>query len=116
MRVVWEQGEISVQGVKSALDRGDGTPAYTTVMTVMGRLASKGVLKRRKQGRAYLYSPARTRTKVAGTILKNLVRRLYGRSAVPAIAQLIEMEDSVSEEELRRLEALIRGKRKEIRK
>ena len=36
-------------------------PAYTTVMTVLDRLAKKGVVLRRLDGRAWLYEPARSR-------------------------------------------------------
>ena len=35
----------------------NGTPAYTTVMTVLSRLAEKGLLIRRKEGRTFEYSP-----------------------------------------------------------
>ncbi|RXW31601.1 BlaI/MecI/CopY family transcriptional regulator [Propioniciclava flava] len=35
--------------------------AYTTVMTVLDRLAKKGVVLRRLDGRAWLYEPARSR-------------------------------------------------------
>lgn len=45
-------GPVSVAEVQ---ERTPGSPAYTTVMTTMARLADKGALTRVKEGRAYLY-------------------------------------------------------------
>jgi predicted transcriptional regulator len=57
MEVVWSRGAVTVRDVQDAL-----TPrralAYTTVMTVMARLADKGILHRRRRGRAFVYRAA----------------------------------------------------------
>ncbi len=53
LRVLWKQPGASVAQVRAALER---PLAYTTVMTVLERLSTKGVVQRRKQGRAYAYS------------------------------------------------------------
>lgn len=56
MRLVWTaDAEISV---RDACERLSGTRAYTTLMTTMDRLYRKGLLSRRKVGRAFLYSAA----------------------------------------------------------
>lgn len=112
MTVVWEKGSTTVQEVKDTLEP-RRTLAYTTVMTVMSRLAEKGILIRRKHGRAYFYSPAASQEKVAGSMLRSLVRRLYDGATGKAIAHLLENEDGVDDEELARLERLIQDKRKE---
>ncbi|HVP42679.1 MAG TPA: BlaI/MecI/CopY family transcriptional regulator [Terriglobales bacterium] len=52
--VLWKHPGASVAEVRAALER---PLAYTTVMTVLERLSAKGVVLRRKQGRAYAYSP-----------------------------------------------------------
>lgn len=111
MDVVWKRGEATVEEVRGDLDR-DKQPAYTTVMTVMSRLAEKGVLEREKQGRAYLYRPAAGRSEVAGSMLSGLVDRLYGGAPARAIAHLLETEEEVDDEELARLEELIRERRR----
>ena len=59
LRVLWKQPGASVAEVRAALQR---PLAYTTVMTVLERLSAKGVVQRRKQGRAYAYSALLTRT------------------------------------------------------
>lgn len=110
MAVLWGRGESTVQQVRRALEP-QRSAAYTTVMTVMSRLADKGMLRRRKQGRAFVYSPAAGRDEVAGSMLSGLVQRLYGGSSGRAIAHLIEAADEVDDDELERLEALIRARR-----
>ena len=115
MSVVWEKREATVQDVKDAL--APTRPlAYTTVMTVMSRLAEKGLLNRYKEGRAYVYTPADSQEKVAGSLLRSLVRRLYDGAAAAAIAHLLEAEAELDEAELDRLENLIRAKREEQQK
>lgn len=59
MNVVWSLGEVRVRQVHEAL-RPERDLAYTTVMTVMSRLAEKGVLERERRGRAYVYRAAQT--------------------------------------------------------
>lgn len=110
MSVVWEKGRASVQDVKDALEPRRSL-AYTTVMTVMSRLAEKGMLAREKEGRAYYYTPAATQEKVAGSLLQSLVRRLYDGATGKAIAQLLESDEQVDDAELERLEALIHSRR-----
>lgn len=110
MSIVWEKGETTVQDVKDALEP-KRPLAYTTVMTVMSRLAEKGMLRRHKEGRAYVYTPVDSQAKVAGSLLRSLVQRLYDGAAATAIAHLLESETELDEAELDRLEDLIRAKR-----
>lgn len=112
MSIIWEKGEATVQDVKEAL--APTRPlAYTTVMTVMSRLAEKGMLVRHKEGRAYVYTPADSQANVAGSLLRTLVQRFYEGAAANAIAHLLESETDLDEAELNRLEDLIRAKREE---
>jgi BlaI family transcriptional regulator, penicillinase repressor len=54
LRVLWPLGEGTVRDIYRAL--AETRPrAYTTVMTIMDRLEQKGIVARRKVGRAYLY-------------------------------------------------------------
>ncbi len=112
MRVVWDSTEATVEDVRRALEPTRGA-AYTTVMTVMTRLADKGLLKRHKDGRAYVYRPAASQDAVAGSLLQSVVGRVYGGSTSRAIAHLIESDERVDDDELRRLEELIRRKRQD---
>ena len=55
MKVLWKCPGASVAQVRAALSR---PLAYTTVMTVLERMSAKGLVERRKNGRAYLYTAA----------------------------------------------------------
>ena len=54
MDEVWKRKEVSVRDLELAFGE---RIAYTTIMTTLDRLYKKGLLKRRKEGRAFLYSP-----------------------------------------------------------
>lgn len=88
MRLVWEMGEVQVDEVHRVL-QGEREIAYTTVMTVMSRLAVKGLLERRKDGRAYRYTAAVEREQVAQSSLKDWADRFFGGSIAPAASFLV---------------------------
>ncbi|MCK4572883.1 MAG: BlaI/MecI/CopY family transcriptional regulator [candidate division Zixibacteria bacterium] len=60
MELAWEKKSVTVKQALYALPP-EKELRYTTVMTVLGRLAEKALLKRRKQGRVYVYEPALSR-------------------------------------------------------
>ena len=56
MNALWPLGEATVRDVRLAL--AESRPrAYTTIMTILDRLAQKKVVSRRKVGRAWVYRP-----------------------------------------------------------
>lgn len=57
MELAWEKNNLTVKKALFFME-GERTPAYTTVMTILGRLADKGLLKRTKIGRSFEYEPA----------------------------------------------------------
>ncbi len=54
MNALWRLGEATVRDIHAALAT-TRPRAYTTIMTILDRLAQKGVVERRKSGRAWLY-------------------------------------------------------------
>jgi predicted transcriptional regulator len=70
MEVLWTRGESAVRDVAEKL----GQPlAYTTVMTTLDRLYKKGLLERRKEERAFYYSPRYSRQQWEGKQAGDLV-------------------------------------------
>lgn len=104
LRLVWESGEASVDEVHRTL-AGRREIAYTTVQTVMTRLAHRGILERRKAGRAYLYAAAVPHEEVAGSTLREMVQRFFGGRRLSAVSFLLGAERLSNEEvaELKRL-------------
>jgi predicted transcriptional regulator len=74
MNVLWPMGEATVREIRDALAP-TRPRAYTTIMTIMDRLARKGVVSRRKAGRAYVYRPNisadETRERAVGQLVEN---------------------------------------------
>ncbi|HYF78242.1 MAG TPA: BlaI/MecI/CopY family transcriptional regulator [Symbiobacteriaceae bacterium] len=104
LRLIWEGGETGVDEVHRTL-AASREIAYTTVQTVMTRLAQRGLLERRKAGKAYLYRAAVPREEVAGSTLKEMVQRFFGGQRLSAVSFLLGAERLSGEEvaELRRL-------------
>jgi predicted transcriptional regulator len=62
MNAVWELEEASVRDVMDAVNRTASRPrAYTTYMTILGRLYGKGLLTRRREGKTDVYAAAYSR-------------------------------------------------------
>ncbi len=65
MKLVWERDSATVRDVYEALLERRKI-AYTTVMTMMKILETKGYLKKRRQDRAFVYSPVHPKSQVIG--------------------------------------------------
>ena len=109
MRVVWERGEAVVREVYEALAPSQGW-AQTTVRTMMERLAHKGWLQQKKVGPVYLYKPAVGRGCAVRRTIRDLAERAVGGDLADLVAYAVG-EGDVSDEELARLEELIRERR-----
>ena len=112
MAVVWHGGEISVRDACERLGR---SIAYTTVMTTMDRLFKKGLLSRRKVGRAFMYAAAATLEELEGAVATELVQGLLQRNGGEPLPILSSLVDAVSDRDralLDELERLIREKRR----
>src|SRR5579864_597934 len=76
MKALWTLGESTVHGIRSEL-LATRPLAYTTVMTIMDRLARKGAVAREKRGRAHVYRPAVTDAEVRDRALDRLVGNFF---------------------------------------
>jgi predicted transcriptional regulator len=113
MELAWARDEFSVRDIYQALDH---RTAYTTVMTTLHRLYGKGILNRRKQGRAFQYRARVTRTEFDQGIARDLVEGLIARSGVtPLLTCLVDAVSEQDRSSLDCLDRLIRNKRKELK-
>ena len=79
MNALWPLGEATVRDVQQALQ--PTTPrAYTTIMTILDRLAQKGIVLRRKSGRAWVYRANLTADEARSHALAQLVDGFFGGS------------------------------------
>lgn len=112
LRLVWEREETCVRDACDALGNG---VAYTTVMTTMDRLYKKGLLSRRKVGRAFVYQATVSRDQLQGAVAAELVQGLLQSRDAEPLPILSSLVDAVSDKDralLDELERLIREKRR----
>jgi BlaI family penicillinase repressor len=87
MNTLWPVGQATVREIRDLL--APRRPrAYTTIMTIMDRLARKGVVERRKVGRAYIYRPNLSEEEARSQALGQVVDNFFGGSKEALIAQL----------------------------
>ena len=72
LKALWILGEGNVRDVREHI-LPDRMLAYTTVMTVLDRLVRRGGVQRRKEGRAFIYSPVLDRESLRALAVRQLV-------------------------------------------
>ena len=107
MEEVWRHDEVSVREVTEMLNkRADRPRAYTTYMTIMGRLDRKGLLARRREGKSDFYRPLYTRADYvdlrAGAEIVSTVDQ-FGEVALAHIARQMAQLDANHRRALERL-------------
>jgi predicted transcriptional regulator len=110
MEAVWNLNESSVQEV---IDHLGGNLNYKTTMTVMNRLVEKGILKRRKSGRAFVYAATASRHELLASVFDKMVRGMFDRDFRQiALAQMVETANELDSGILDDLARLIKERRK----
>ncbi len=79
LKALWSIGEGSVKDVRTVLTR-DRKLAYTTVMTILDRLAKKDRVSRRKVGRSFVYAPLLSREELRRLAVRDLVASFFNGS------------------------------------
>ena len=91
--------------------------AYTTIMTTLDRLHSKGLLQREQEGRAFRYRAAMSRSEFDGKHVRSALQRLLD-GIKPQQVPLSFLVDALGEHDaelLDRLEKEIERKRQELK-
>jgi predicted transcriptional regulator len=114
LEMCWTHQDLNVRAACGLLR---SPVAYTTVMTTMDRLFKKGLLERRKNGRAFVYTASATREELEGAMAAELVQSLLSRDDAEPLPILSSLVDAVSERDrglFGELERLVREKRRAI--
>jgi predicted transcriptional regulator len=112
----WRRGEVSVRDIYLVFDE---RIAYTTLMTTLDRLFRKQILDRRKDGRAFFYSPTVSREEFEHGIREDVIDGLLGHGAEgvqPVLACIVDTVSERDRELLDELDRLIKEKRRELRR
>lgn len=114
MNIVWRGGDVAVKDVQGLLGR---PVAYTTVMTTLDRLYKKGYVRRRREGRAFLYTALLAKHELEVNVTSGLLKDLLaGDSATPVLSNLVDAVADRDNNLLEELERLIRDKRQRLKR
>jgi predicted transcriptional regulator len=100
------EANISVSDIQGVLKKQGHDLAYTTVMTVLVRLFDKDLVVREKEGRQFLYSPAKKNSSPL-KIFERMKTSLFGNEKLRPILGLLEADDGLSREELEELKRAV---------
>lgn len=104
MKLLWEEHPLSV---RTTCERLRGDHAYTTIMTTMDRLHKKRLLKREKDGNAFIYEPAMDRAEYQKRVVEAALTPLLEQGAAPVLAAFVEVAADLDKDNLTELERLI---------
>ncbi|MGH9715885.1 MAG: BlaI/MecI/CopY family transcriptional regulator [Candidatus Acidiferrales bacterium] len=87
MNTLWPLGEATVREIRDRLAERRAR-AYTTIMTIMDRLARKGIVERHKSGRKYVYRARLSAEEARTHALAQVLENFFGGSKERMLEQL----------------------------
>ena len=108
MKALWRLGKATVADTRAELARGGPELAYTTVMTLLGRLAAKSAVTVDKSREPFVYEAAFRRESVLRERLRDFLHHVFDGEAGSLVLRLVENE-ALSLDELRDIERRIEG-------
>ncbi|HLY99441.1 MAG TPA: BlaI/MecI/CopY family transcriptional regulator [Candidatus Angelobacter sp.] len=115
MQRIWARGEISVRDLHAELA---SRLAYTTIMTTLDRLYKKGLLHRRKTGKAYCYTAALAEDEYRQHITEHLIGMALhdGPSNGAVLSCFVNAVSEADQQMLDHLDDLVKAKRRALRR
>jgi predicted transcriptional regulator len=101
MEVLWDKGSASVADVVAALPKSLSLH-YSTVLTTLRILETKGYLRHKQDGRAFIYEPVVVRDQARKSAVTHLLRRFFDGSPELLVLNLME-SNNLRADDLRRL-------------
>lgn len=107
MNVLWDKGPATVHEIQQGLPA-EPALAYNTVLTIIRILEKKGYVAHVKDKRAHVYTPRVARQDATRSEIRHLVSRFFSNSHESLVLNILE-DESLDEEELKRLRRLLEG-------
>jgi predicted transcriptional regulator len=105
MKILWDRGESTVAEMVAAISA-DEALAYTSVLTTVRILETKGYVSHRQEGRAFLYSSCIGEIEASRSEVRHVLQRFFGNSRERLLLSLLG-DDEISPGELSRLKEAI---------
>ena len=110
MKVLWDGGPMALGDINERIPE-EQNWGYSTVKTLVRRLAAKGWLKRQRVGNSYLYRPAVRWERAARSAIRDFSDRVLNGLLSPFVAYYAEERD-LTPEDIDQLERIIKRQRK----
>jgi BlaI family transcriptional regulator, penicillinase repressor len=114
IKAIWENEPCTAPAIQEKLFKPTGW-TYSTVRTLMDRMAAKGVLTAKKAGKLTIYQSAITRTQAQRGELFYTLKHAFNGAFTPMVQCLLESKD-LNAAELAQLEALLKARKKSAKK
>ena len=98
LKALWDRGSGTVREINELLSQRGRRWAYTTVLTLLARLESKGYVASDKSGLAHVFRPLVTRDKLLSQRLITLAEELCEGTATPLVHALVQGQRFTAEE------------------
>jgi predicted transcriptional regulator len=113
MDIVYSRGQASATEVMESLP---DPPSYSAVRALLRVLEEKGHLRHEQDGQRYVYSPTVERERAKRSALRRVLQTFFDDSTEDAVAALLDIsQERLSDDELKRMEKLIKQARREGR-
>ena len=106
MESIWKREQATVREVHEDLAAARGL-AYTTVMTVMTRLARKGLLKKRRDGAAFVYEAPLNADELMRSSVRDVLAGLLSDFAQPTMSEFVDTVKTDSADRIDELKKLV---------
>ncbi len=112
MQVFWDRGESTASDVRDSMAEQGRDLAYTTVATLVRILLEKDFLTQTATERPFRFVPARTYEEISGSMLGDMVQKVFAGSRMNLLMRLFEQKKLTSAEQTRLEEILNSTKKK----
>jgi predicted transcriptional regulator len=106
MKIIWKKGKTTVREVheellmKETREKTKGFTPYTTVMSILSTLADRGILRRDKSAKTYIYSPIVDQIELTKSIINTVSNRLLDRSSRELVSNFLSKLEKLSKEDM----------------
>ena len=112
LKILWMDSPLPVREVRDRLAQQGRDLAHTTVITTLNTMCDKKQLRRKKDGKAFLFSPRIQEETVSSSMLSDLVDRLFDGSAASLALRLFDRSE-LNANEIKEIRKLLNQKAKE---
>ncbi|MCF6149012.1 MAG: BlaI/MecI/CopY family transcriptional regulator [Candidatus Kuenenia sp.] len=113
MNVLWEKGESSVKEILESFPK-ERIVSYSAVITVTNRMTKKGLLRKRKEKKAFLYKPSYNKEQFYEIVSKAVVEGISGLSLRSAMVNFVEYMSQLNPDKIEYFSQLIESKKQSL--